>query len=294
VRLTINRCGAWRQFSDDQNAKAAGVFDANARKVRGKKEVVDRTNEHWKKVNGLCNAAYAYWKAKTVPYPVDGKRLLKKSDVPEFEAFMQTLGGQLATAKLKLSDHEADLLQVSEKELGELYSSADYNGGIAARFDVSWSFSEEQPPDYLRQLHPELYEREQKRIVALFDQAVADATHEFTEELAKVVSHIAETLAVTPGEKPKIFKDSTIGNLQVFFERFHSLNIGNDAELEAMVEKAKAAIVMDGEQVTPKQLRKDVSVRKAVAASMADLKGKLDQMVVERPKRKVKIRKEEG
>jgi hypothetical protein len=61
-----------------------------------------------------------------------------------------------------------------------------------------------------------------------------------------------------------------------------------------MVEKAKAAIVMDGEQVTPKQLRKDVSVRKAVAASMADLKGKLDQMVVERPKRKVKIRKEEG
>jgi len=49
-----------------------------------------------------------------------------------------------------------------------------------------------EPPDYLQQLNPELYQQECQRVQQRFDEAVRLAEEAFTAELAKLVSHLTE------------------------------------------------------------------------------------------------------
>ena len=56
-----------------------------------------------------------------------------------------------------------------------------------------------------------------------------------TSELAKLMSHLAERLSGTEDGKPKIFRDSAIGNLSEFFERFRELNVRSNADLDRLV-----------------------------------------------------------
>ena len=62
-------------------------------------------------------------------------------------------------------------------------------------FQVAWDFPSVEPPDYLRQLHPEIYEQECQRMRQRFDEAVQLAEQAFTEELSQFVSHLTERLA---------------------------------------------------------------------------------------------------
>ena len=59
----------------------------------------------------------------------------------------------------------------------------------------------------------------------------------------KLVSHLTERISGSgnDGEK-KVFRDSAIGNLTEFFERFKSLNVGSSAQLDGLVAQAQQAV----------------------------------------------------
>ena len=77
---------------------------------------------------------------------------------------------------------------------------------------------------YLAQLNPARYQEECQRVAARFDEAVELAEQAFLDELAHLVTHLTERLSGTIEGTPKIFRDSAIGNLHEFFERFRALN----------------------------------------------------------------------
>ena len=85
-------------------------------------------------------------------------------------------------------------------------------------------------------------------------------------------------LTVGEGEKPKVFRDSLIGNIQDFIGTFNSRNLMNDAELAALVEKAKGVLV----GAEPEKLRKNQDTRAAIAAKFAEIKANLDGMITTR------------
>jgi hypothetical protein len=58
-------------------------------------------------------------------------------------------------------------------------------------FEVSYDFPSVEPPDYLRQLSPQLYAQEASRVAARFEEAIQLAEQAFTEELSKLVSRLA-------------------------------------------------------------------------------------------------------
>jgi hypothetical protein len=76
-----------------------------------------------------------------------------------------------------------------------------------------WDFPSVEPPDYLRQLHPDLYAQECHRVRARFDEAVKLAEEAFLVELAQLVSHLCERLSGSDDGKPKVFRDSAVTNL---------------------------------------------------------------------------------
>jgi hypothetical protein len=144
-------------------------------------------------------------------------------------------------------------------------------------------FPSVEPPDYLRELSPELFRQEQARVAARFEEAVRLAEDAFVGELGSLVSHLTERLGGTEDGKPKVFRDSAVENLTEFFQRFRTLNIGSSVQLDELVEQAQQ--ITRG--VEPKQLRDNAGLRQEVATQLAGVQAVLDGLMVDRPRRRI-------
>jgi hypothetical protein len=140
-----------------------------------------------------------------------------------------------------------------------------------------------EPPPYLRQLSPSVYREECQRVQARFDEAVRLAEQAFVEELSKLVSHLTERLAGAEDGKPKVFRDSAVENLTVFFQRFRELNIGSSEQLDDLVDHVQSIVRV----VLPQQLRDDGSLRQQVATQLSGVQSVLDGLLVDRPRRNI-------
>jgi hypothetical protein len=164
-----------------------------------------------------------------------------------------------------------------------LYSVSDYPDTLRGLFQMEHDFPSVEPPDYLRELSPELFRQEQARVAARFEEAVRLAEDAFTSELGSLVSHLTERLSGTEDGKPKVFRDSAVENLSEFFQRFRTLNIGSSAQLDELVEQAQR--ITRG--VEPQQLRDSAGLRQQVVTQLAGVQSVLDGLMVDRPRRRI-------
>ena len=141
-------------------------------------------------------------------------------------------------AVAQLDEHYGELKSAARQRLGNLYNSADYPPSLRGLFDLAWEFPNVQPPEYLLQLNPAIYEQEKSRIAARFEEAVRLAEQAFVNEFAGLVSHLCERLNEGDGEK-KIFRDTAVTNLIAFFERFRQLNVHSNDQLDELVVQAQ-------------------------------------------------------
>jgi hypothetical protein len=100
-----------------------------------------------------------------------------------------------------------------------------------------------EPPDYLRQLNPDLYQQECRRVQSRLDEAVQLAEQAFLEELGRLVDHLTDRLSGTDDGKPRVFRDSAVTNLTEFFERFRTLNVRSNEQLDELETRAQSASV---------------------------------------------------
>lgn len=176
-----------------------------------------------------------------------------------------------------------ELKQAARERLGELYNSADYPVSLEGLFAVEWDFPSVEPPQYLLELRPELYEQERRRMTARFEEAVKLAEEAFTAELAKLIEHLTERLTGKEDGKPKVFRDTAVGNLREWFDRFRSLSVRSNDQLEGLVKTAQAAL----RGVQPQQLRDSDTLRTQISQKLAGVQSALDGMMVDRPRRKI-------
>ena len=176
-----------------------------------------------------------------------------------------------------------ELKSAARSRLGRLFNPADYPETLVGLFRIEHDFPSVEPPDYLRQLSPELYRQEQTRVQQRFAGAVRLAEESFTAEFAKVVAHLTERLGGTEDGKPKVFRDSAVENLNEFFRRFRSLNVGSDADLERLVEEAQQIV----RGVAPQALRDNAFLREEIATQLAGVQSVLDGLMVDRPRRNI-------
>ena len=182
-----------------------------------------------------------------------------------------------------LQRHYADRKSAARERLGRLFNASDYADTLQSWFAVSWDFPSVEPPDYLRQLNPALYEEEARRVAARFEQAVEMAEQAFLEELSTLVTHLSERLSGGDDGKPKIFRDSAIDNLTDFFQRFRRLNVRSNEELDELVNQVQRVI----RGVRPQQLRDDASVRERIAEKLSSVQPLVDGLLIDRPRRRL-------
>jgi hypothetical protein len=283
TKISFTWYGVRKTLSTAQKEQAADSFSAEAKFLSAAKKVLDTRHAAYQAVTTVRGQILQYWRSLTLPYPEPGIRLIRQDDVDDFDRRLNRFQTQLGDAVEGLDRQFSDLKSSARRRLGELYNPKDYPLSLRGEFAVSWEYPSVDPPDYLRQLNPQLYEQECQRIQTRFNEAVELAEQAFLEELAKLVSHLTERLSGSDDGKPKTFRDSVLGNLTDFFERFRHLNVRSNVQLDDLVTQTRQII----QGVRPQQLRNDEPLKQQIGRQMASVQAALDGLMVDRPRRSI-------
>ena len=283
-RVQFTWYGVQKTLTNEQKAQAAQTFDAEREFLSATKKILDTKHTAFRAVTAIRTKITDFWKGLSLPFPEPGVRLIKLDGVESFDRAMADYRIELDDAVANLDRHFDDLKRAAAQRLGSLYNPSDYPETLRGLFGVTWDYPAIDPPDYLVQLAPDLYQREQERVRARFEEAVRLAEQAFLDELARLVAHLTERITGTNEDgTPKVFRDSAVQNLDEFFERFRSLNVRSNQELDELVAQAQRAVRNVGAQ----DLRDSEALRGQVATQLSRVQASLDAMLVDRPRRRI-------
>ncbi len=282
VRVSFRWMGTQKTLSPEQKAQAAEAFDAEGQFLSAAKKLLDTRHPAFRAVTAVRGKIDSYWRGLSLPFPEPGVRLIKQEKLEEFAATMADFKVELDDAVANLDRHYGELKQAAAQRLGSLYNASDYPETLVGLFGVEFDFPSVEPPDYLVQLAPGLYEQERARVAARFEEAVQLAEQAFLDEFARLVSHLCERVSDAGGEG-KVFRDSAVNNLGEFFARFRELNVRSNAQLDELVERAQRAVRGVGAQ----DLRDSGALRQRVTTELSRVQTALDDLLVDRPRRRI-------
>lgn len=283
VRLSFTWLGTRKTLTPGQTAQAADTFGAESEFLSAGKKLLDTRHPKFRALSSIRSRAVSYWRGMTLPYPEPGLRLAKLDDVDTINVRLTAFKAELDRAVDELDAQYDALKEAARQRLGSLFSASDYPESLDGLFDVTWDYPSVEPPPYLRQLAPEIYEQQCRQVAARFDEAVGMAEQAFIEELSKLVSHLAERLSGQDDGKPKIFRDSAVGNLREFFARFQSLNVRSNEQLDSLADQCSQIV----QGVEPRDLRNRGDLRRRVATELAGVQSVIDGLLVDRPRRRI-------
>lgn len=283
MRIAWTWFGTRKTLSSEQKAQAADTFHAEGKYLSAGKKLIDTGDVNFRAVTSVRTRANAFFKGSSLPYPEPGIRLVPQGSLDGINERMQSYRDELVDAVEALDLRFGELKFEARDRLGDLFNDDDYPATLRGLFEINWDFPSVEPPDYLRRLNPQLYQQECDRVKTRFAEAVQMAEIAFTEELNKMVEHLAERLTGGEDGTPKVFRDSAVENLTEFFDRFTRLNIGSSEELDQVVERARR--VIDG--VAPQSLRDNDSLRSRISSQLAAVQSSLDGLMVDRPRRNI-------
>jgi hypothetical protein len=194
ARLSFTWLGVRKSLTSAQKDQAADSFGAEGKFLSAGKKLLDVSHPAFKAVTAIKGRATGYWKGISLPFPEPGIRLIRQATIGDFDHQMAEFRDELAEAVSELDRHYEDLRSAARSRLGELFDPSDYPSSLIGLFAIEHDFPSVEPPNYLRQLNPELYEQECRRVQSRFETAVQLAEQAFLDELASLVDHITERM----------------------------------------------------------------------------------------------------
>lgn len=283
VRVSFTWFGVRKALTNAQKEQAADSFGAEGEYLSARKKLLDTKHEAFKNLTAVRGKTGGFWKNLTLPYPEPGIRLIRQEDITQFNEQMEGYRTELELAVGHLMNHYEALRESARQTLGTLFNPSDYPSTLEGLFQVEWDWPNVEAPDYLKELNPALFAQEQQRVAARFEEAVSLAENAFFTEFAKLVEHITEKLNDKETGERKVFRDSTITNLNEFFERFKTLNVRSNAQLDELVTRAGSIV----QGVDAADLRSNATLRAQVATAFSAVSASIDGMMVNRPRRKI-------
>lgn len=287
-RVRRDKLGVRKAMSREQLKDVATYFDADSKALSAAKRLLDTRDPAFRAVVRVMSQAVSYWKAMTAPYPEPGTRLIRKDLVEMFNTRMKQYQDELEPAAEALQAKYGELRERAREQLGNLFNPADYPARIDLEFGIHWDFPSIEPPEYLKQLHPQLYAHECERIKGRFEEAVRLTEQALLTKLHEMVAHLSERLSGDVDGKSKVFRDSAIANLNGFFEQFRTLNLGSNVDMQRLVDQAQNLV----KGVSAEDLRGSNDLRSKVADGLSAIGKELDGMMINKPGRKIDLEDE--
>lgn len=175
----------------------------------------------------------------------------------------------------------------AKKKLGTLYAEGDYPSPAALRgvFYVSYSFIALEVPGTLTTISKDLYARERQKALQRAEEERVAVVQALRVQFLELADHMAEMLTPGVDGKPRRFKESTLDNAREFFALFSARNIGGDATLEPLIQKAN--LLLAG--VDAATLKKTPDLQKSIQAGFAQVKATLAEFVQIKPSRAIRL-----
>jgi hypothetical protein len=283
VRVGFTWWGVRRALTTQQKEDIGAACNADPRLLSAGKRLLDTRHEAFRRLTALKGRIGSYWRGISLPYVEPGIRLIRQADIDAFVHVMQGFREELHQAETDVNAAYEEIKNDARQRLGRLFNPSDYPSEVRGLFDVAWDFPNVEPPPYLLQINPEVYEEERARVAARFEEAVRLAEQAFVTELAHLVDHLTERLAPGPDGQRKVLRDSALGNFQDFIGRFRLLNVRSNAQLDTLVEQAQNLL----RGVTPDQVRTLPEVRQQLQTGMDGVRQQLDQLIIDAPRRRI-------
>jgi hypothetical protein len=218
----------------------------------------------------------------TLPFTEPGIRLIRRSQIALLDGRLKELRGELAEAARQLDAHYEELLRSARERLGTLFEASDYPPRLSDWFSMDWDYPSIQPPDYLRQLSPELYEQECRRVRARFEEAVQLAERAFMDEFARMVKKLCRQISGDQGRQ-RCYSAKVVGWNSSLFESFRDLHISSQPELDALVDRAQAVLA----GIQPDEWDRCPDIRRQMAEELEQVSQSLEALMVDRPRRRL-------
>lgn len=283
ARVSFTWLGVRKTLSREQKEQAAESFGAEGQYLSAAKKLLDTRHPAYKAVTAVRNRAIAYWRAVSLPYPEPGIRLIRQDRITPFDQQLSDLRQELTEAVEELNRRYAELREAARHRLGQLFDPADYPDDLRGMFAIDWDYPSVEPPQYLLELKPELYQQEEARMMARFEEAVKLAEEAFATEFGKLVAHLRDRLTGNEDGKPRVFRDSAVENLKEFFTRFRGLSIRSSPQLDDLVEQVRQLVA----GVAPQDLRNSDGLRQQIHGQLLAMQSAIDGLLIERPRRRI-------
>ena len=256
--------------------------DADKEMIGVHKKILD--SNAYKAITSLDSTISNYVKARALPSLLRrGIYLLPVAMVQDIEGAIEEFRIQRDTLIEEfLADYDREILSARER-LASLYNEQDYPSAeeVRGRFILTYRIFSAEVPEALADLSSLVYEREKERAKKFWEDSKLVIEEKLTEEFSGLVNHLVERLHTEPGEKPKIFKDTLLGNFDDWVELFESRNLTKNEALNEQVQKARAVL----RTVSPNDLRKNAPLRQEIQQSFAAIKQATDQFIITKPSR---------
>ena len=286
IELDCSHVGRSRRLSQRHNDDVADHLAAKRGGVSGSKKLYPPGQAIIKRLGALTYEARKLWIRYTIGYR-DGRRLLQRSLLDEFSKEMAALQDEVHAVCMEADENRDTILAEAREFLGEqLFDINEYPSTFVGSVNISWSVANFRPPEEWLHLAPETYDRECKRVTAMFETAVLRYEDECREELASLVESLTSKLSEEADTGKKVvYKESAANNLREFFERFKMMGITSDSQLTDLVKEAEQALG----GTTMSTVKKSRVKRDELKASFGKVSEKLGALLVDAPSRSIDL-----
>lgn len=279
VQLSVSKWGGIKQIKKSNLKKMVEHTDHSW--LTASKKLVEPSS--LKPICKVSNATRMWLTAKSLPFPVTGMVFIPKDLISTVDSRLHRFKNEFDEAVIDFANDYIELRENAKKYLGTLFNEVDYPIDIASKFKFNWRFIIlDIPNDESKLLSPEVYAREEEKFKQTMEEARCMAVEALRTEFSEMVKHITERF--THGDKPKIFKNSTIDSFYEYFQTFKERNIFEDDQLKDLVNQAQK--VLNG--TSTDGIRSDSQIKESIRTGMADIKSSIEE-AFKRPRRKLSL-----
>ena len=219
----------------------------------------------------------------TLPFPITSLYLIPKESLGIVD---EALEGFKERFWMKVNDF-VDQYDLAREEartvLGDLFNETDYPQDISRKFKFEWRFLTLDLPTKSKILTPEIYKREKEKFESMMEETRQMATEALATELGEIVNNLTDRL--NGNGKAKGINSAMLNKMRDFLDAFNTKNLFDDQKLNEVV--AQANSVVDG--ISPYGLKYNEVMRKRIGDSMGDLKETVDNILIDLPRRKIRL-----
>ncbi len=176
-------------------------------------------------------------------------------------------------------------IEAAAERLLVLHNPGDYKPASAVRvaFTFDWQYVSFGTPGRLRDISPEFFRQEQEKAAQKWAEAGDTIQQVLRAQMRDLVDKLSDKLSTGADGKPKIVRKEGVENLRDFLETFNVRNVTSDAELAALVTRARALLG----NASAEDVRSDDRLRSDLEAGFKTIKAELETIVVAGPRRQI-------